>query len=441
MFGWAKSLTTAITNRLTRDTRYLWPGRLLPARPASGVRVTADTSLQSATVWACHRYLTQTIGQLPVRVMRERGDLSEPVRNHPVGNVFAWRANPELAPFQLKETLTGWAVLRGNGIAEIERDAVGRVVALWPIHPDRVTFLRDVDTDALIYRISNGPNGTVDLRPDQVFHLRGFGNGPVGLSVVEHAAESLGWARATEIFGAAFFGNGLNTSGVIEGAGALQEAGQKKLRAQIEQRHGGPQRSHVPLFLDKAMKWVSTSTKPNDAQFIETMQHQVEEICRWFGCPPQKVGHLLRMTFNNVEQLSIEVVQDSITPWAIRWEEEANFKLFGQNRQGFFIKLDLKGLLRGDFKSRQEGLQIMRLNGVINANDWCELEDMKKLPDRLGQKYVVPANMTTLDRLGEDQTSAANRPEPAVNDNPPAAATLRNIGSLRRIGEVFLNAA
>jgi HK97 family phage portal protein len=409
-------------------------------RGASGVRVTADTALQSATVWACHRYLTQTIGQLPVRVLRERGATTERVQNHPVVSVFTWRANAELAPFQLKETLTGWAILRGNGVAEIEEDAAGRVVALWPLHPDRVQFLRDTETDALIYRISNGAAGFVDLRSDQVFHLRGFGNGPVGLSVVEHAAESLGWARATEIFGAAFFGNGMNASGVIEGAGNLEKDGQERLRAEIERGHGGPRRAHVPLFLDKAMKWVKTSSDPDEAQFIETMQHQVEEICRWFGVPPQKVGHLLRMTFNNVEQLSIEVVVDSITPWAIRWEEEANFKLFGQNRLGFFIKLDLKGLLRGDFKSRQEGLQIQRRNGIINGDYWCELEDMPKAPNALGAKYIVEGNMTTLEKVGEAPPPAPKPPTPA-NDPQPAAATMRNIASLRRLGHGYLDAA
>jgi phage portal protein BeeE len=68
----------------------------------------------------------------------------------------------------------------------------------------------------------------------------------------------------------------------------------------------------------------------NDGQFIETRQHQVEEICRWFGVPPHKVMHLLRATFSNIEHQSIEVVVDSITPWVKIFEEEADYKLFGE---------------------------------------------------------------------------------------------------------------
>ena len=422
----------AIFNRATRadqDTGTVgWH-----VRPVSGVVVTADTVLQNPTARACHRYLTQTVAQLPKRVMRDAGAASDRVVSHPVASIFNWRANPELSPFQLVETLTGWAITHGNGVAEIETDSVGRVVNLWPIHPDRVDIRRDNLTDALIYRISNGSNGYVDLLPKQVFHLRGFGNGPVGIGVVEYAAESLGWARATQLFGASFFGNGLNAGGVIEGAGNLSEPAQARLRQQIDNRYGGPRKAHRPLFLDKAMKWVRTTIAPNEAQFLETMQFQVEEVCRVFGVPPQKVHHLLRMTFNNVEQLSIEVVVDAITPWVIRWEEEANYKLFGQNRLGLFVKFDLKGLLRGDFKSRMEGYNILRRIGVMNADQICDLEEIDKPPENLGKKYIVDANMTTLEMVGEPQASATQAPEPENHDQPPAAQ-VRRIRTLRRLG-------
>lgn len=429
----------SIVARFTREDRYPDRGNPAMGRPAAGVRVTPDTALQSAAVWACHRYLTQTVAQLPRRVMRDNGKFSARVLNHPIVSIFSWRANPELSPFQLVETLTGWALTHGNGVAEIEFDMRGAVAALWPIHPDRVDIRRDAETDKLIYRISNGSAGTVDLRPDQVFHLRGFGNGPVGLSVVEYAAESLGWARATELFGASFFGNGMNTGGVIEGAPTDPDA-QKRLLAAAAARHGGPRRAHTPLLLDKAMKWVKSSFAPNESQFIETMQHQVEEVCRWFGVPPHKVAHLLRSTFSNIEHQAIEVVVDSITPWVIRWEEEANYKLFGQNRLGLFVKFDLKGLLRGDFKSRQEGLQIMRRNGAINAEEWRELEDMGPMQAAGSEKYIVEAAMTTLEQVGVVPEPAPKAASPA-NDPLPPAATLRQAAMQLERGRMLKNAA
>lgn len=396
--------------RRTRDPRYVDGGRSsYTPRTAAGVPMSPEGALENATFWAAHRYLTQTVAQLPVRVMATAPDgrRSTPRPFHPVANIFTWRANRELSPFALKETLTGWAITHGNGVAEIESDMAGRVAALWPIHPSRVEFERDVASDALVYKISNGEFGSVTLPPERVFHIRGFGHGPVGLSVVAYAAQSLGAARATEIFGATFFGEGLNPAGFIESPRRLGLEARRSLNAEIAAKLRGPYRANRWPIIDDGMKFTKLSTAPNEAQFIESLQFQVEQVCRWMGVPPQKVYHLLRMTFNNVEQLAIEVVVDSITPWAIRWEEECNAKLFGQNRLGHFVKFDLKGLLRGAFKERQDGLQVMRRNGGLSANEWRELEDMGPIDGDGGDTYIVEGNMTRLDRVGEAAPMAA----------------------------------
>jgi len=153
----------------------------------------------------------------------------------------------------------------------------------------------------------------------------------------------------------------------------------------------------------------------------------------------------LRMTFNNVEQLSIEVVVDSITPWAIRWEEEANFKLFGQNRNSLFLKLELKGLLRGAFKERQEGLQIQRRNGIINQEDWREIEDYGPSGADGSEKYIVEGNMTTLEQVGVEPEVAAPTVTPANDDNEdddmPDAPQMARIATRLAQARVMLNAS
>jgi HK97 family phage portal protein len=372
--------------------------RLTP--PVSGQNVDADTALKNAATWACVTWLSKTVAQLPWRVLQESADGKAPRRvpRHPVDWLIHRRPNPEMGSFTFRETMVGWAVRRGNAVAEIQTDARSVPTALWPIHPTRVKFDRD-DNGALVFVVKDDYGNERVLRSDQVFHLRGFGEGAVGLDVISYAADSIGWAQATEIFGSTFFGNGAHHSGALYVPGKMSPAAKAALEAEVRQKWAGANKAHGTPVLDGGIKWEKASVDPNDAQFIETRQHQVEEICRWFGVPPHKVMHLLRATFSNIEHQSIEVVVDSVTPWAMRFEQEADHKLFGQNRQGFYTKLDIKGLLRGDFKSRQEGLQIMRRNGVINANDWCRLEDMDEIgPD--GDKYIVEGNMTTLAAVG-----------------------------------------
>lgn len=384
---------------------------------AAGVRVDPDEALKNATVWACVGYLSRTVGQLPWRVMQQQPN-GDPLRapGHPLQYLLATRPNKEMSSVTWREVMVGWAVRRGNAVAEIQRDARGVPVALWPIHPSRVDFKRD-DAGELLYEVTNSDGSKVYLQAMDVFHLRGYGEGPVGLDVMAYAAESIGWAQATEVFGASFFGNGANASGFLYAPGKLSPDAYKNIERKLKDKHGGPKKSNRTMIVDGGMKFEKQTTDPNDAQFIETRQHQVEEICRWFGVPPHKVMHMLRSTFSNIEHQSIEVVVDSISPWAVRIEQEGDYKLFGQNRRGFFNKLDLKGLLRGDFKSRQQGLQIMRRNGVINGNEWRRLEDMDGIGDE-GEMFIVERNMTTLDALGQQPVAGATDPAQHVDPQP-----------------------
>lgn len=339
---------------------------------------------------------------------------------HPLNRVLGTRPNPEWSALQFRETLTAWALLRGNGYAEIERDAVGRAVALWPIHPERVTVMRDTD-GALFYRVHNGRQDRTDLDAFDMFHLRGFGEGPVGLNVAEYAAESIGWARATEIFGSTFFGENLNPAGIISTKQPLSIDAEKELRKRLDNLHKGPHKSNRWVIVDNEGKFERMTTEPEQAQFIETRQHQVEEITRWFGVPPHKVMHLLRATFSNIEHQAIEVVVDSITPWAKRLELEADYKLFGQNRQGLYTKLNLNALMRGDAKSRGEYYQLMRQIGAFSVNDILALEDMNPIGPE-GDKRVMQSQFTTLERIGEEPTSPeppSDPPEPDAEEEVP----------------------
>lgn len=387
-----------------------------PLMTHAGIPIDSDNALKNATVWACVTYLSRTVAQLPWRVMQDMGSgAPRRVPSHPVERLIHTRPNPEMSSFAFRETMVGWAARSGNAVAEIVKDARGVPVSLWPQHPSRVTFERDNATGELLFGVK-GNDGTQRLLPSSsVFHVRGFGEGSVGLDVVTYAAESMGWARATETFGSSFFSNGMNAGGFIVMPGKMTPAGKTALEQELKDRYSGPSKANKNVILDNGMKFEKASVEPDAAQFIETRQHQIEEICRWFGVPPHKVMHMLRATFSNIEHQSIEVVVDSITPWALRFEQEADYKLFGANRQSFFTKIDLKGLLRGDFKSRQEGLQLMRRNGVINANEWRRLEDMDEI-GKDGDKYIVEGNMTTLEAVGAQPAAA---PAAQITADPP----------------------
>lgn len=401
-------------------------------RTSAGVYVDGDTMLRNPVVWACVQYLTRAVGQLPWRVLQEEeSGGNKRVPKHPVDWLIHKRPNPEMGAMTFRQTLLAAALTRGNGYAEIQRDARGVPIALWPIATDRVQPKRR-DDGSLFYRVDNGGGGYTDLDAMNVFHLRGFPgpDGVVGLDVMTYAAQTIGWAQATEMFGASFFGEGLNPAGVVQTPRNMSVDGKLQLEREFEKKLKGPRKSNRTIFLDEGMTWTRVSSEPNDAQFIETMHHQVDTICRFFGVPPHKVMHLLRATFSNIEHQSIEVVTDSVAPWCKLFEEEADYKLFGAaNRQGFFTKLYLQALLRGDSASRATFYKTMLETGAFTPNMILMLEDMNPIGP-VGDKHVMQSQYTTLERIGEEPEAAPADSDLSGVDPFSDAPSARRSGSL-----------
>ena len=150
------------------------------------------------------------------------------------------------------------------------------------------------------------------------------------------------------------------------------------------------------------MKFHSVGIPPEQAQFLETRKYSVNEVCRLFKVPPHLVGDLEKATFSNIEHQSIDFVVHSVSPWVTRWEQSLQQALILPSEQSeIFIRFNLDGLLRGDYKSRMEGYAIGRQNGWLSANDVRSLEEMNRIPtEEGGDLYLINGNMLPLSRAG-----------------------------------------
>lgn len=411
--------------RLTADPRFPSSPRVPHVtRTLAGVNVTPDTAVQVATVWACLRYLSQTVAVLPWHVKRDGDTGAAIVKSHPVDYLLWKRPSPEWSSFQFRETLTHWALRWGNGYAEIERDTLGRPLAMHPIHPERTSVWRaaqDIESGSgeiikggeLYYRVSNtmtsdqASAGATIIAADDMFHIRGFGEGNVGVNVIDYAAQSIGWARAAQLFGSSFFGNGMNPSVVVRNKKPLKEGGLARQKAEMANLYKGPRNANKAAFLDNDTDITVLGIDAQKSQLIETHQYLVEEICRWFGVPPHKVMHLLRATFTNIESQGIEVVVDSISPWVKRFEDEADWKLFGQNRQGLYTKIDMRALMRGDAAARGAYYKMMFETGSYSPNRILQLEDENTIGAD-GDVHVLNGTYRTLEQTIEGPVGPTN---------------------------------
>ena len=243
--------------------------------------------------------------------------------------------------------------------------------------------------------------GDIILRQEDVLHIPGLGfDGLIGYSPIAMARNAVGMTMACEEYGASFFANGANPGGVLEHPGVLKDPA--KVRDSWNAVYRGTTNAHKIAVLEEGMKYQQIGIPPEEAQFLETRKFQINEIARLFRIPPHMVGDLEKSSFSNIEQQSLEFVKYTLDPWVIRWEQALKKSLFlPEEKKEFFIKLNVDGLLRGDYQSRMNGYAIGRQNGWLSTNDIREMEDMNPLPEEEGGNlYLVNGAMTKLKDAG-----------------------------------------
>lgn len=414
---WQRVVALLTPRRIQRERVYL-------PNSQAGVTVTEDTALTFGAVWACVSVISRTMAALPWRVFErsERG-------REPIDGMVAWllnsQPNPEMTAFSFRETLMLHVLTWGNAYAEIQRDLAGRPTALWIITPDRVCIERDEQTKELLYRVYDDATGQAYLRASDVLHIHGLGfDGIYGYSPIRMAARSIGMGIAQDAFGAAFFGNGTVFGAMVEMPNGMKPEQIELAESYLNSQRQGPDKAFKVKVVPAGAKAQQLSMPMTDAQFLESRKFSVNEIARWYGVPPHKVGDLERSTNNNIEHQGIEFVTDAIVPWAVRLEQEVNSKLFGLRAQGrVYTKLLVNALMRGDAKSRAEYYRTMIQLGVMSINEVRELEELNSIGDA-GGAHLVQLNQTTLEFLvenpGAKASAKANEPTPASATPDPA---------------------
>lgn len=368
---------------------------------ASGIDVNDQTALSCMAVYAAVRLLSETIGSLPGHVMRMTEQGKEKASTHPLYSIIHEQPNPEQTAMEWRETAMCHLLLRGNHYSEKQYDGGGRLIALWPWHPDRVRVERHTAMSSLSYLFRVPGGGEVRLPAERVLHLRGLGsNGVTGFSPIAIARQALGLAVAAQEYGARLFANDTRPNGILEHPMKLSDPAFKRLKTSIETEHQGVSNAHRMMILEEGMKWHQVGINPDDAQFLESRKFSVTEIARLFNLPPHFLRDLERATFSNIEQQGIEFVVYTLRPWLVRFEQRLKIELLSpQDRVTHFIKFNVDGLLRGDIAARFAAYQVAKQNGWLNADEIRELEDMNPMSGEKGQDYWQPVNMGVVGKM------------------------------------------
>lgn len=348
----AASNSTSLSSAIQPGTE-LFEALVGGSRNHSGQVINERTAMAVSAVYACTSLIAGAIASLPLPVYRRReGNLPERV-DHPYFYLLNGRPSPLMSASTFWTWMLESRLLAGDAFAVMDRTATGQVREIIPVPPNNVIV--EKAGGELIYRLALD-GGYVTRGASQMLHVPGAGfNGLRGMPVVRYAAaQSIGIAMAADEFNARFFSNGARPDIVLRAEGELNPEQVNSLRTNWVERYGGVANSHMPAVLQGGLDIKQLTMAAEDAQLIETRQFQVEDICRFFGVPPDMIGHSEKTSSwgSGVEARGVNFKRYTLQRHITAFEQECDYKLFP--RDPYFLEFLTAGLERGDLKSRYE---------------------------------------------------------------------------------------
>jgi HK97 family phage portal protein len=359
----------------------------------AGAHVTPATAMRHWLVFSCIRVIAETMATLPLQVLKRDGEISKQAYDHPLYRVLHDQPSSMLTSYAFREALVAQSILYGAGYAVIVRSGSSASLLLSP--PGAVT--PKVGRIGRVYQIKY-VDGVEEVDASDLLVLPGLTlDGVSGISVVLKAARDLiGESMATSEHSSRFFSNGARIGGVLSTDNVLKDDVITRLRTQWQQTQGGTANAYKTAILEQGLKWQAVGMQSDSAQLVETRKLLTEQIAGAFRVPPLFIGSYERMTYANAEHNDLHFVKHCITPWCVKFEQELNSKLFGNDPQ-HFAKFNLRALLRGDFKTQIESLVKGVQGAIYTPNEARGYLDLPAIEG--GDQLYIQQNMSPVDRL------------------------------------------
>lgn len=350
--------------------------------------VTVDTALTVPAVMSAVTFLSRSLAAVPFHAFRATDQGPQKISGG-LETLIHEAPNPEWTSFKLRQYFWQQVFTGGRGLLYIERSG-SNIVGLYPINPVRAHIRRDskgrttYKVDGKEYPASDIIDVPFMLKSDGISHY-----GPITLG-----APAIQLALAMNQYGSRFFAGGGVPPLALTGPMPVGPEAQKRAMEDIQRAIDGARASEKPIFqIPPGYELKPVGFDPDKGQMTDARKFQIEEIARVFGLPPVFLQDLSHGTYSNTEQQDLHLVKHTLAQWCEALEEEMNLKLFGQRNGNRYCEHNMDGLLRGDFRTRMEGLARAVQSGILTPDEARALENRPAKGGAADQLFIQGATV------------------------------------------------
>lgn len=376
-----------------------------------GLQDTDKSELSEATYFACLKVLSETLGKLPLKLLKHNENNGVTVcRNHPLYRVLNERPNKYMTATTFWSTVEYNRNHYGNAYVLIDTKKKGNDVktSLWILPSEDVEIWYD-DAKKLsdipdIYYIYTCTAGTYRFGSEEILHFKTSSSfdGITGMSVRDKLKSTIiGNNKAQELVNQ-MYDNGFTAKAVVQYTSSLNDENAKEFAKGIEKFATGKYsdeeiKNIIPIPLGATL--TPLNIKLADNQFIDVKKYSALQIASAFGIKPYQIGDYDKSSYSSAEAQQLSFYIDTMLYIIKQYEEEISYKLLDDQEElaGYHFKFNVGVILRADQKTQVETLSKGVSNFIYTPNEaraFLDLEAKDGGDKLLGNGASIPVEYT-----------------------------------------------
>ena len=368
--------------------------------PRSNSRIASTATFERAmtlsAVFACHKILAETVASLPLEMfIFDKNRHRKQIFDHDLARLFRNKPNDDQTNVEFKETFM-LNLISGN--VYVRKYYYHKQLNQLVVINNASVLPKLNDKGKKEYQVTYFDGKKEILTDKEIWHVKLFGTGLVGMSPLAYGARSIGIGLATDDKVGRVMENGAKPSGTLSTEKSLKKEQRDALRQEMSELVSGDD-WFLPV-LEGGLTFEKISLTPEDIELLSTRRFTVEEICRFYGVPSVLVNDTNGSTTwgSGITELVDAFYRFGLRHYFERIEESIRLNLIERiDWDKYEFEFKIKDLLRASIKDRVEINSKRIINGQSTINE-IRREEGDPVKEN-GDQLLVAANLVPLDRL------------------------------------------
>jgi HK97 family phage portal protein len=352
-----------------------------------GQAISFDTAL---TLSAYYRALTIKSGilsSMPYKLYQKTKTGREEVKGYAPAEIFTGKTNSKMTKTVFLERAMIQYDNKGNHYGIIKRNGLGQVAAInYVLHDDVQVF---ETSEGIFYKIRGYEN---PFPSSKIIHIPNMGDGIVGKSILQKAAEDFALQMNARDYGSGFFAEGGKPQVAFIPIPGAKPTNQQRIEVQNNYREIKKKSTEFAVPYGWDLKELQVA--PVEAGFLGATQAGVADIARWTGVPLHKLADMSAATRNNVEHQNIEFLQDTMAPIGSKFENEHKSKILTlESEQDMYYEFNWDAYIRPDTITKSQAFATYIQNGVKTPNEVRALNNDSAMPGTANELFIQGATV------------------------------------------------